>query len=785
MSEDFTPIDPKTVEVGLAPLLLDDTSRRKAYRLRKSAYREKKDHPADEAEVVASGWEVVRRSKRLVVSRRRKPVGDHLEDRFWSLCHDMGYPVLNGDRFNITFTREDGSGGKKQIDVFAKDSETVIVAECKAKEVRGRRTLQKDLHETAALQKCIANAIRDHFGADFNPKILWLYVTQNIIWSEPDIERAAAFNIRIITENELQYFEAYIGHVGTAGKYQFLAEFLQGQDISGLSNKKVPAVKGRFGADVFYSFTITAGHLLKLAFVNHHALNHPEGRPAYQRMVDKRRLRGIGEFIKGGGYFPTNILVNFTNACVFEPLSKTDNTVDGIKFGHLTLPSKFKSAWIIDGQHRLFGFTNLEDSYLDRPLFVVAFEKMDVAREADLFITINHKQKSVPKDLLVALQADLQMGSDDPDEALGALASFLIRKIAADATSPLFGRLEMPGVPASDEQVLTIPELQKGIRRSGLIGRIVKKARLAGYLSGPTDDATIERARKTINGYFAIVESAVPAKWLAGRAAHVATNPSVRAHLTLMYEGLRYLHGRDKIDPYTASPSELVSALSVFVDPIAAWLKKASDEEIAEKFARKYGEGGVKEYFFGLCDIVAAQFPDFGSEEYRQYKSRSSDERIAQAKLDVSDMTSLISTVVIESLKRLYGTDETPSGEKKYWELGITDSTIKESAYKKQQQAKAEKRAPREAYLDIVDFEKIIKQKGNWETLKPVFSIPLRGVSLKSKEYHLDWVKEFNDIRNVAAHSSIYRQLTDDDYDFLSWLKAELYDRCAQSGFAP
>jgi len=785
MSDDFTPIDQKTIEVGLSPLLLDDTSRRKAYRIRKSAFKERKDHPADEAEVVAAGWEVVRRSKRVLLSRRRKPVSDHLEDRFWSLCHDMGYPIINGERFNIEFKRDDGSTGRKQIDVFAKDAETVIIAECKSKDVRGRRTLQKDIHETASLQRGIANSIREHFGSSFNPKILWLYVTQNIIWSEPDIERAAAFNIRIITENELQYFEVYIGHVGTAGKYQFLAEFLQGQDISGLSNKKVPATKGRFGSDVFYSFTITAGHLLKLAFVNHHALNHPEGRPAYQRMVDKRRLRGIGEFIKNGGYFPTNILVNFTNSCTFEPLSKTDNTVDGIKFGHLTLPSKFKSAWIIDGQHRLFGFTNLDESYLDRPLFVVAFEKMDVAREADLFITINHKQKSVPKDLLVALQADLQMGSDDPDEALGALASFLIRKIAADATSPLFGRLEMPGVPASEEQVLTIPELQKGIRRSGLIGRIVKKARLAGYLSGPTDDATIERARKTINGYFAVLEEAVPAKWLAGRAAHVATNPSVRAHLTLMYECLRYLHGRDKIDPYTATPVELVSALGNFVAPIAAWLKKASDEEIAEKFARKYGEGGVKEYFFGLCDLVSVQSPDFGSEEYRQYKSRSSDERIAQAKLDVSDMTSLISTVVIETLKSLYGTDETNSGEKKYWELGIADSNIKESAYKKQQQAKAEKRAPREAYLDIVDFEKIVRQKGNWETLKPILSIPVRGTPIKAKEYHLDWIKEFNDIRNVAAHSSIYRQLSDDDYDFLSWLKAELYDRCELAGFQP
>lgn len=781
MSDAQLVVDPKSISVTLSPLLLDQPSRRKEYVERRSPFDLRKIHPADEEELIGSGWEVAKRQKRQVVVRKRKPVWRVLEDRFWCLCHDMGYPILNGVRFKVSFTWQDGTPGQKQIDVFAKDDETAIVAECKARDTRGRRSLQKDILETAALQKPIARAIRDHFGD--NPKILWLYVTQNIIWSEPDADRASASNIRPITENELQYLEAYVGHVGTAGRYQFLAEFLQVQEISALSGKKVPAVRGRFGKDVFYSFTISARHLLKLAFVNHRALNHPEGRPAYQRMIDRKRLAGIGNFIANGGYFPTNLLLNFTAACTFEPLARAEGeSADSLRFGYLTLPNRYKSAWVIDGQHRLLGFSNLPEALQDQPLFVVAFEQMDTAKEADLFITINHKQKSVPKDLLVALQADLKMGSSDPEEALSALASFLIRKIAADPTSPLFGRLELPGVPATHEQVLTIPEFQKGLRRSGLLGRVVKKVRLPGFLAGGTDDETLERARKAINGYFQAIEGVSPARWLGGRSAHIATNPAIRAHLMLLQETLRYLHARDKIDPFTASPDQIAAAATVFVQPFTAWLDKASDEEVAARFSRKYGEGGVKEYFFALCDIISSAHSDFGNEEYLQYKARATDERVAQAKLDVSDMTSLIFTVVVEKLKDLYGIDETPSGEKKYWELGIIDSNIKEAAYRKQQQAKAEKRAPREAYLDIVDFEKIIRQKGNWDSLKGIFSIPLRGVSLKAKEYHLDWVKEFNDIRNVAAHASKYRHLEDPDYEFLGWLKGELYDRCAAAG---
>ncbi len=46
----------------------------------------------------------------------------------------MGYQELNGDKFQISFTRDDGSFGKKQIDAFACDEETAIVVECKSKE---------------------------------------------------------------------------------------------------------------------------------------------------------------------------------------------------------------------------------------------------------------------------------------------------------------------------------------------------------------------------------------------------------------------------------------------------------------------------------------------------------------------------------------------------------------------------------------------------------------------------------------------------------------------------
>lgn len=238
---------------NLNPLVTGKPDRIAAYKKRNDLYTLKSIHPADLAEAETQGWEIQRKLKTRVVIKKLKPHEKLLEDQTWCLFYRMGYSELNDAQFKIKFKRHDGSNGEKQIDVFAKDDETVIVIECKSKEARGARTLQKDIAETDSLQKPIANAIKEHYGQEFKPKIIWIYVTNNIRWSEPDLERAAASNIRVITENEMHYFDAFIRHMGPAGRFQFLAEFLENQEIPGLSNVKVPAIRGKLGAQEFYS----------------------------------------------------------------------------------------------------------------------------------------------------------------------------------------------------------------------------------------------------------------------------------------------------------------------------------------------------------------------------------------------------------------------------------------------------------------------------------------------------------------------------------------------------
>ena len=287
----------------LSPLLSEPLQLSSVHRVRRRPYELKSVHPADALAAQQTGWCVQRAGKRATRLKRSKRHDKWLEDRLWCLAYQMGYPILSEANCKLSYTRRDSTVGTKQIDLYAEDSETALVVECKARETRGRRSLQKDIRETISLQTHLRRAINSRFSDKPRPKIIWLYATANIIWSKSDLERAQEGSIHVITENELQYFETFIKHMGPAGKYQILGAFLKGQKVPGLTNVRLPAIRGRLGGEKYYSFVTTPRQLLKIAFVNHQALNHPDGLPAYQRMISASPHQGNWSFHQDRGIF--------------------------------------------------------------------------------------------------------------------------------------------------------------------------------------------------------------------------------------------------------------------------------------------------------------------------------------------------------------------------------------------------------------------------------------------------------------------------------------------------
>jgi len=755
----------------LAPLLCDPHQLAREAVRRRKLFNEKALSSDEIAEHEALGWVFDKKLVKKTRFKKQKVIDERLENRCWMLLFKLGYPELSqGRSFAILVERKGADPIRKQIDVFAKDDETVVVLECKACDKMSRRSLQKDLEEFANLKGPIARSVHSHYGAGFKPKIIWLFVTENIIWSRPDKDRAAGERIRIVTERELRYYAQVAEYLGKAARYQFLAEFLKDEQIPELRDKKVPAIRGKLGGKKFYCFVTTPRDLLKISFVNHRTLNDPEGAPTYQRLVSKSRIRDIAKFIKDGGYFPTNLLINFTRAVRFDQ-SSHDEIAD-VTYGSLYLPDRYRSAWIIDGQHRLYGFSPIEDKFLDQNVIAVAFEKMAKAEEAQLFVTINHEQKSVPKHLLDDLEGELKWGSEVPSERIGAIASRLINCLNTDVGLPFYNRVTQQGIPSTNKTCLTIPAIKDALRRSGLLGRSANNNTVfdRGPLSGSSDTDTLERARAALNAYFEQIRTSNLAQWEKGREGFLCTNVAVQAHLMLLAAIIKYWEVNTAIDPKEMEPEEIILELEEYFQPLVDFLSHADDQRMDATFRVPFGSGGPPEYFYRLCRILKDRFADFEPEGMHAWEAEQSEENVRAADEKMKEIVVDVQREIFTRFQSQYGTQRDA-----YWHKGVTDKSIKARAYEKSLDDDDDSRLPLENYLDVIDYKKIVENKNNWPLFKELFDIPEPGEKGQAK--NLKWMERINELRRISAHPTERRHYRVEDFEYIDFVYQELKHR--------
>lgn len=747
--------------VFLSPLSSTDGEKHAEFRRRRDELIYQKVPIGGEIPYIADGWKVSKKLKRQLRLSRAKSIDRQFEDFVWKFFYRMGYDDLNkGYGFTIKYKAADGSYREKQVDIFAKDNETVVIGECKACDDYKVRSLSKDIAEFAGLKKQFADAVRAHYGRDFKPKILWFFFTDKVLWSNADKKKAEAEQIRIMTEREIEYFSQLSEHLGRATRFQFLAEYLGGQKIPELKDIKVPAIKGKLGGRNFYSFVSTAAQLLKICFVNHRTLADPLALPTYQRLVKKSRLKSIGAFIADGGFFPTNILINFDSKVRFEKKEKNEDT--DVQFGDLYLPDRYKSAWIVDGQHRLYGYSVVEQSFSNQNIAVIAFEGLKREEEANLFVTINHEQKSVPRTLLDELDADLKWGSSIPSERLASISARIVQSLTEETGGPLFRRVIAQGMRADDVSCLTMPEIKGGIVRSHLIGKLAQKRKM--YVSGPlasdTDERSVGRATKSIALFFARIRDANPARWDVGRTGHLCVNVGVRALLILFETTISFAEQtRKNFDPPNATPEELVDETIFVLKPLLEYLRTTGDKEFAERFGSKYGSGGPPEYFYELAQIIWDQNKAFEPDGLLDYVASKDESRVAGAQSTIKFIENRVTEIVINHFKKIHGAN--------YWNyVGSKEMRVK--AYERQQEDEPEKQLELEAYLDFIDKKKIIEKPENWVSFKSYFDIPLLGEKGYAK--NLKWMDRLNELRRIVAHPH-KRVFKPDDLEFLEWIR--------------
>lgn len=754
----------KPIEPVLGKLAIDRNERIAEYRRRKPRVLQARIQPEDLPAKTADGWiERKQVAGGKVLVEKPKALDEILENRFWSVLYHFGATELNATRaFKIPVTTG-RDVVEKQIDVFAKIDDVVVVAECKASTNKRERSLQKDIGELASLKKPIADALRKHYGVKL--KIIWLVVSSNIIWSTNDKARAIEQKISVVEERELRYFESIAKSIGPAAKYQFLGEFLSNQPVPSLQNTHIPAIRTKLGGQWAYYFVAPASRLLPIAFVNHRGLRDLDGAPAYQRVLKRSRLREIGEYIDGGGFFPNCITINFHVDVRFDKQSSVEDRQ--VSFGHLYLPDKFKSAWVIDGQHRLYGFTEANEEPQKHVIPVLAFERLATVKEAELFATINSKQQRVAPGLLDELAGELKMDSEDFSERNGAIAARALDMMSAETGNPFEDRIKTENQQATDITCLTISELKKGLIGSRLLGTEAKNGVITpGAFTRQSPEEMLHVVCDGLSAYFQLLAQANQERWDIGRPGHLCSNVAIAGHFRLIQALADHLRTTTSQEAYELEPGEFLDQIRSYLDPVLEFIRTATDEEFGRRFKQPFGSGGPPRYFGRLCQLVRDKHPSFHPQGLDQLLVEQNDENQERGDSLVKEIVDRVHGHVVATLKATYGPEA-------FFSQGIPFKELKKEALGRR--VDDGDRMPVENYLDVIHLKRIVEAAQNWELFKDRLSIMQAGEK-KGQAKYLKWMDELNEVRRISAHP-FGRSYTDENIEFLEYMSEQLAER--------
>lgn len=224
----------------------------------------------------------------------------------------------------------------------------------------------------------------------------------------------------------------------------------------------VPALRVVQHIGVYYVAVIPAEVLLQVSYSDKLTAKWDAERSTYvldgtQRPLQEKRFKQIAEYItRSDSAFPNTIILaaNFRQedglletgpdeaAQPDTPDLRWSITVGANGSAVLTIPTKEKLAAIIDGQHRLLGFTQVKDpELLKMQLICSVFLGLPKPFQAQLFATINSTQKAVDKSQTYELFG-YNLEDEDPEEwSPDKLAVFIARRLGTDSESPLRGRV--------------------------------------------------------------------------------------------------------------------------------------------------------------------------------------------------------------------------------------------------------------------------------------------------------------------------------------------------------
>lgn len=714
-------------------------------------------NPSEKEKYLSEGWIIEKEFKNSIKVSKPKPFDLAFEDEVWSLFALMGYKFLNKDRnFNLPYDKNNPNQ-TKQIDVFAKDDETILIVECKSSESNKRGDFKKELESYNGIIEGIRKSLLALFPRS-KFKFKFILATKNLSISEDDLIRLEKLKGIHLNDENIEYFFQLHSQLGPASRYQFLGSIFEGQEIPEMENK-IPAVRGKMGGHTYYSFATEPEKLLKIGYVLHRNKANVNMMPTYQRLIKKTRLKSVSEFIENGGYFPNSVVISIdAKNCNFDPANtQVSSTISDV--GILHLPKKYKSAYIIDGQHRLYGYSNSEFKNKNT-IPVVAFVNLSREEQIQLFMQINENQKNVPKSLRDTLIADLKWTSEFLSEQLEALSSRIAISLGENRNSALFDKVFI----GEDVRDLTQNNIKLALKRGAFYGKINKnKIEELGLIYTGDLDAAFEKLKGILMKYFDYLKINLADEWVNEKESIVLSNNGIYGLILILSDVLKHIEDENVLDLRKSSPKLILDEVYTFIDPIVFFLKSLSHDSRID-LKKSYGAGGQTKHWRTFQKIVRETHKKFNPEGLDEYLTKQERQNNDRAFAIIREIETFFNNDFKNKLEDEFG--------KMWFKKGVPpqigDDAVALATKKNRDVENEEDEVEPWDCVNIIAYRAIAVK--NWQNVfEKDYTRPGEEKINGGKEEKTKWMVKLEFLRNQNVHSYF---VTEDELKFLE----ELHD---------
>ena len=725
-----------------------------------------------QARYESEGWEFDRTlARRRVKLKKKKPADEIFENRVWTMLYKLGFSHMNRDRsFSVDYS-QNGRSSSKQIDVLAADNEILLLIERKCANRPGTQSnFKTDIEAIADYRRHVFNQLKQKFPTQ---KMVCVFATNNYELGDKNKDLLAAKNIKHFDETAIEYYEALGKTLGKAARYQLLGNLFANQEITGMDTR-VAAIKGKMGGRTYYSFSIEPSKLLKMSYILHRNSAQPdEVLPTYQRLIKKGRLKDIQKFVNDGGFFPNSIIVNVANESPrFEqaPKKNQPNGSDS-RIGILELPKKYRSIYVIDGQHRLYGYADSDHAESDI-IPVVAFYDMDNTEQIKMFMDINEKQKAVPQTLRTTLNADLLWDAEDVSDRQKALRSRIAQDLGEIKRSPLYDRVIVGENTKGPHRSITLPFIDNAIDKAGYLGKYQKGSMLQdGLFEYGNIDMSYKRIFNYLIGCLAYVRDASPDEWERSNkeGAVFTVNVGIYALIRICADVLQHLRDSNAIDIRNTEIDDLVENASFYLLPLVNHIEQLDCEQ-RDSFTKKYGGNATKDCHFKFRKIVHDAHEEFAPEGLSDWIR---DNSMQYNEDSISKLTAIEERIANDFEKLLsqeYGTD--------WLRIGV-DKPVFSALNKRASDREFDTGVKQEPWREVTleECRKVATWSQNWSRLFKIYFERLIGDGkAHNKTDSTEWMSNLSTVRKQLLTTKNYsvshdqHELICDYYDKLQSL---------------